>query len=306
MSRNVSNKYRELPFKLFKWFCNPDIHLDIEGDLIELYQRRIQQKGTKKAKFLLYKDVLLLFRPGIIRPISFFKINRQKIMMKYHFTMAMRTFIRHKTSFVINLIGLSSALVCALFIYLWVLDEWKINRFHTNSSQLYQVIGNYTRSDGIETTTSTAALLTNAIKKDIPEVEFATNINNQGIGSRGIFSYVDRKIDARGLFASTDFFRVFNFPLLLGTPQNVLSEPNAIVLTKDMALTIFGSLDNVIGEILSAKRGLYQSDYTITGIVDNPPSYSTLQFDFLINFETVFENASWMNEWGADGAETFI
>ncbi|MEM6379623.1 MAG: ABC transporter permease, partial [Bacteroidota bacterium] len=308
MSKDGSKKYREFPFRLFKWFCDPDIHLDIEGDLIELYKRRIQQENTRKAKLLLYKDVLLLFRPGIIRPISFLQINRQKIMLKYHLKMALRTFNRYRTSFTINIIGLSTALTCALFIYIWVMDEWKINRFHANDQQLYQVIRTNTNQKGIQTTTSTPALLTAAIKKDIPEVEYATTINNFDIGSRtrGILSHEDKQLQVKGLFASTDFFQVFSYPLLAGSPEKVLTEPNAIVITKDLALDFFGSLDNVIGKTLSAKRNIYGLDYTITGIVDNPPSYSTQQFEFVINYETVFKNDTWLLEWGGDGAQTFI
>ncbi len=306
MNPGGSNQYHELPFKLLKWFCNPHFHHDIEGDLIELYERRIQKKGRKKAKLLLYKDVLLLFRPGIIRPISFSKTNRQKIMMKYHFTMALRTFNKYRVSFAINIIGLSSALVCSLFIAIWVINEWKIDRFHTNGQQLYQVLVNYTSNRGIETSASTPALLTKAIKKEIPGVEYTTTINNNGIRSRGILSYNNKQIEVKGLFASKDFFQVFSYPLLAGSSKNPLNAPNTIVITKDMALNFFGSLQNVIGKTLKAKRHLYGSNYTITGIVENPPSYSTQQFDFIINYESVFENESWVNEWGGDGAKTFI
>ncbi|MEL6191588.1 MAG: permease prefix domain 2-containing transporter, partial [Bacteroidota bacterium] len=57
------------PFKLFKWFCRPEYHDDIEGDLLELYALRLKELGEKKARWAILWDVLLLFRPGIIRPI---------------------------------------------------------------------------------------------------------------------------------------------------------------------------------------------------------------------------------------------
>ena len=123
------NGRQSFPFRLFKWFCNPDFHLDIEGDLIELYKRRIEKEGQKKAKFLLYKDILLLFRPGIIRPLSSIKINRHNLMLKHHFILAIRTFKRYRTTFFINILGLSTALLCALLIFLWVMDEWRTKPF---------------------------------------------------------------------------------------------------------------------------------------------------------------------------------
>jgi len=58
------------PLKILKWVCKPEYHSDIEGDLLELYERRVVKLGERTAAILLFKDVILLFRPGIIRPVE--------------------------------------------------------------------------------------------------------------------------------------------------------------------------------------------------------------------------------------------
>ena len=44
-------------------------------------------------------------------------------MIKHQLLLILRGFIRYKSTFFINLIGLSTALACTLLIYLWVSDE---------------------------------------------------------------------------------------------------------------------------------------------------------------------------------------
>jgi hypothetical protein len=50
----------------FRWFCRPEMREYLEGDLLELYHHRRTGLGLAKARWLLIKDVLLLFRPSII------------------------------------------------------------------------------------------------------------------------------------------------------------------------------------------------------------------------------------------------
>jgi putative ABC transport system permease protein len=53
---------------LFRWYFDSRLADDIEGDLIELYRKQVGKKGKRNADFRFVIDVLLLFRPGIIRP----------------------------------------------------------------------------------------------------------------------------------------------------------------------------------------------------------------------------------------------
>jgi len=63
-------------------------------------------------------------------------------MLKHNLLLIYRSFKRDKSSFVINLIGLSSGLACALLIFFWVNDELSVDRFFENDKQLFQVMQN--------------------------------------------------------------------------------------------------------------------------------------------------------------------
>ncbi|MEM8568198.1 MAG: permease prefix domain 2-containing transporter, partial [Bacteroidota bacterium] len=56
--------------RFFHWYCHPDYVEDLEGDLIERFEKMAQKKGVSLAKWRFTKDVIRLFRPGIIRPIT--------------------------------------------------------------------------------------------------------------------------------------------------------------------------------------------------------------------------------------------
>jgi hypothetical protein len=49
------------PLKLLKWLCKPEYHSDIEGDLLELYHRRVVRVGQRRAGFLLFKTANAFF-----------------------------------------------------------------------------------------------------------------------------------------------------------------------------------------------------------------------------------------------------
>ena len=94
-------------------------------------------------------------------------------MFKHNLLLAFRNFLRYKSSFLINLIGLTSGLACTLFIYLWVNDELNMDNFHEKESQLYQVMEHQKYAEDIMTTTSTPGLLSETLADKFPEVVYA-------------------------------------------------------------------------------------------------------------------------------------
>ena len=94
-------------------------------------------------------------------------------MLRHHLLLILRNFKRHRSTYTINLFGLSIGLACTLLIYLWVTDEWSIDRFHEHEQHLYQVIQNVPLSNGILTTEGTPGLLAEALQREMPQVEEA-------------------------------------------------------------------------------------------------------------------------------------
>ena len=91
-------------------------------------------------------------------------------MFQHNLLIAFRNLQRHKGSFLINLIGLSTGLACTFLIYLWVQDEWNFDKFNKNDKQLFQVMEMNKENDDIKVHDNTQGLLAESMAKDLPEV----------------------------------------------------------------------------------------------------------------------------------------
>ena len=118
----------QLATRFLRWYCRSELADEVEGDLYELFQLRVQEQSLRKAQLLYWLNVLMFLHPDYIRKQEYQPTNHTA-MLRHVFLLAFRNFQRYKSTFVINLVGLSSGLACALLIYLWVHDELSVNTF---------------------------------------------------------------------------------------------------------------------------------------------------------------------------------
>ncbi len=229
-------------------------------------------------------------------------------MLKHNLLIIFRNFKRNKSSFFINLIGLSSGLACALLIYLWVNDELSVDKFHEKDSQLYQVMLNKQTSRGILTWERTPGLLAEALSEEMPEVEYATAVMSisSWSGSDGVLSNGHNHIKTNGQFAGKDYFQIFSYKLIEGDKNQVLADKNSIVLSEKLTKKLFKTNENVIGKTVEWNHERFSGTYQVSGVFENPPSNSTAQFDLLFNYELYLEIDPRMREWVNYGPNTYL
>ena len=115
--------------RFFRWFCHPDYVEDIEGDLLERYEKRTNE--NKAAKWLFTLDVLKLFRPGIIRPVkSGQKLNNYDMISNYY-KVSMRNILRNKTFSFLNISGLSVGIASCILILIYVNNELSYDTYNS-------------------------------------------------------------------------------------------------------------------------------------------------------------------------------
>ena len=136
-------------------------------------------------------------------------------MLKQYFTIGWRNLLRDYQSTLLNLIGLSTGLASALFIWLWVSDELQVDKFHEKDTQLYQVM-HVTRGTGTaHVFEMTPAPLAGALAKELPEVDYGVTVSAPN-SRTGVLSNGEKRIRVTEEYASKDFFQVFSYPLLQG------------------------------------------------------------------------------------------
>jgi len=156
-----------------------------------------------------------------------------------YFKTTWRSLLRDRQFAVLNLVGLSVALSCVLLIYLWVSDEMSVDKFHADNDRLYQVMSHSKLPDGIHTQEATPNMLSRALAKEMPEVDYAVCLMQGFI--KGTLSAGDKHTKTTKYFADYDFFKLFSFRLIEGNKSKVLDDKYAVVLSDRLAKKLFNT-----------------------------------------------------------------
>lgn len=284
----------KIPLRFLQWFCNPELLEDVEGDLMELFHLR-SQDNSNSARLLFFKDVLLLFRPGIIR--NFTLSFNNHFMLKNYILVALRSAQKYKGHTVLNLLSLIIGIASCILILLWIQDERGIDKFHEKDSQIYQVWRNMHQASGeIITTQGIPQPVIETLRNDYPEVEEATLI---GWDEELVFRKGNQTFYETGKHASSEFFSIFSFPFLAGDAKSALEDVSSIVISENLAEKYFGKNWNdegiSLGQTLTV--GDQDKDFKVTGVFANPGANSSLNFDWIISAQEYIQRNSWVQSW---------
>ena len=203
-------------------------------------------------------------------------------MLKNYIKIAFRNLIRHKGYTFINIFGLATGIICCLLILVYVQDELSYDKYHEKAEQIYRIVNaGVIRGNQIEIPLVSGPWGP-AMVEEFPEVRKAVRIKPPD--SRWVISHGEKKFPEKGLyFADPTFFEVFDVEMVVGDPETVLDAPYSIVITEEMAEKYFGEEDP-IGKIIVGDNWM---NFNITGIMRKHPPSTHMDYDFLVNFETL-------------------
>ena len=231
-------------------------------------------------------------------------------MVGYQLRFIFRNLIRNKSSFIINLIGLSAGFTCAILILLWVTDELSIDKFHQNDKNLYQVMENHQMPQGVTTQAWTPDLLARTLAGERSDILYASAVMPSNLFEKfNIFTADNKLVKASGQFAEPDFFNIFSYPLLEGDQMQVLKENNSMVISEKMALSLFNTTQNVIGKTVDWEILNSRKQAVISGIFKEIPTNSTARFDFVLSFDcwlNLSESVGRKIHWGNHAPYTYL
>ncbi|MGN6534059.1 MAG: ABC transporter permease, partial [Ginsengibacter sp.] len=204
----------------------------------------------------------------------------------------------------INITGFAAGLACSLLILLWIQDERNVDAFHKNGNHLFQVYERNYFDGKISAGYSTQGLLAEELRKNIPEIQYASGLEYASApGTQNSFEAGDKVNKMTGMFAGEDFFTMFSFPLLNGQASIALSNPSSVAISHQMADIFFGSADKAIGKTIQFEN---KENLMVTAVFENIPHNSSLQFDFLRSWTDFVKQNEWVHNWGNTAPQTFI
>jgi ABC-type antimicrobial peptide transport system permease subunit len=221
-------------------------------------------------------------------------------MFKNYLKTAFRNLWRNKTFSLINIFGLALGMACSLLIMLWVNDEYNVDSFHKNGTQLFSVYERQNHDGVISANHQSPGIMADEMKRVLPEVQYATNYAWDELVTFEANNKINKE---NGNYAGQDFFKMFTYPLLQGTAITALLSPTDIAVSKKMAEDFFGSPQKAIGKTIRYQN---RKDLKITAVFDNVPINSSMQFDYIINWQTFLENNDWAKDWTNNGPKCYI
>ncbi len=260
--------------KILKIFLPKGESESVVGDYEELYTEIAQTRGKSRAYAWYWIQIMKSIWAGITVHVWW-----SLTMLKSYLTIALRYLKRHKIYSFINISGLAIGMACCVLILLWINDEIRYDRFHEQTENLYRVVNDLNYGPYSQLTKGTAYPLSSAMKEEIPEVRETVRL----LPTRKILvAYGEKKYyEENFYFADPSLFKIFTFPFIKGDPDTALSSPSSVVITQDMASKYFGSQDP-LGKTIQTQN---QNDYIVTGVIENIPKNSHLQFGFVGSIE---------------------
>ncbi|MEK6476334.1 FtsX-like permease family protein [Catalinimonas sp. 4WD22] len=265
--------------QFLRWFCDPDLLPEIEGDLHESYLEWVSEEGARKANLLYWMNVLTFFRPYFIAKRQFSQPANSNAMFKNYFKVAYRNLIKQKLYSIINISGLMVSFTFCILIWLYVQDELSFDRSYAHADRIYRswVLEDY-GPDEIFFNTHTPMPLGPALDSSFSEVQATVRVGS-------ISSLVKHGEDTQNekvFYADPHFFQLFDNEVLRGDVS--LSKLQDLVLTESYAVKYFGDADP-IGKTLSIKLGDQFQEFSVSGVVADLPSNVSLQYTMLIPYD---------------------
>lgn len=295
----MSKSPPKFPFRLLRWFCDPDMVEDIEGDLLERYERHYQNR--KFPNGLLLRDIILLFRPGIVRSFEGYQKLNAYGMFKNNLKMAFRSFKREKAFTVINVTGLTCGLWCALMTMIWIQDELKFDRFHADGAQLHRLLMNFEWQGEMHTEEQSAYPVGDVLKEQLPEVLERTRYN---FPERFTLVINDEIRDSDVAAADPNFLSLFSFPVIEGNPSTCLDQPQNVVISKVLAESYFPD-QSALGQTIIMREGIHELSFSVSAVIDIP-YHSSMQFDVIIPLEVILSFQNGYDNWGNTYFGTYL
>ncbi|UII26225.1 ABC transporter permease [Fulvivirga maritima] len=293
--------------RFLEWFCPYLLFESVLGDLLEEFDDDVEQLGERKARARFIWNVISFFRPGILLRNNFKLKIIDNIMFNNYFKIALRNIRKRKLYSFINAFGLSIAIAFCVLIYLFIKDERSFDQFHKNKSDLFVVARTSYDAWGGEPTYEHSLyqqlVLGPQLQQEVPEVKRIARFKS---GYTGVLNFNNKSFEESFGFTDSAFFKMFSFPLLSGDIKSIFKNPDEMVITTRVAERYFGNEDPV-GKAVEFDFGGEKRLFTISGLVDVPPSNSSLQFNILIPMEN-HPSYEWQmqNGWRSFSTPTFI
>lgn len=220
-------------------------------------------------------------------------------MLKNYLLIAWRNISRRKGFSFINITGLAIGMAAAILILLWIQSELRYGRNFAKTDRLYEVWNRLETEGTINCWASTPKVMASAIQADYPEVEHVVRVN---YSYPLLFSLNDKRITARGHPVDSTFFQLFDYQFVRGNAEQALMKPEALVITEELAKSLFGDEDPV-GKIVKVDNA---DNLEVTAVIKAPTPSSRFKFQYLVPWSYLRLKGGDDDYWANNSTATYV
>ncbi|MFY0605708.1 MAG: ABC transporter permease [Cyclobacteriaceae bacterium] len=304
MNQNRPSAPPKWAIKFLNWYCDPQLLEDLLGDLLEIYEETLHQKGLRQARRQFIWLVLRSFRWSAIKTPNSFK-TRRIMMTKQNLKVATRVLWKDKFNTILNTFGLSIGIVCFVLMGLFVIQEYSFDHMHSKKDRIYRAYLSEDYGDDMTFfNTVTPIRFESLFEDNFPEFEEVVQYSTRTLD---VSPAGDNWIEERIAIISPEFFQVFDFTIIDGDAQDPFTSKYDVIISQQYADKYFG-LENPIGKSLTLKINDKPTEFTIAALVEDLPKNSSIQFDLAISNElnTIIHSEQSRNGWFSVSQETYV
>lgn len=216
----------------------------------------------------------------------------------FHFKSYLKFLSRNKAYTFINVFGLSVSLLFVILIGIYIQQEKSVDRMHSKAERIV-ALGCGVKGEMYQASHHN---IQPKLLSRYPEIESTCGV---AIGAMMVNSPVADKFVAKTLFVDSTFYKLFDFQLVEGDRNTALREKNSVVLTEELAKTLFGDTDP-LGKAITVNDSTH---LIVTGVTQKVENSIFPESDMITHFENIkYFNLSMLGDGmtNATGASVFI
>ena len=213
---------------------------------------------------------------------------------------ALRNFWSNKLFTIINIAGLAIGICASLVIYLIVQYEFNFDKFHVDGDRIYRVVTEIKVPDITIHNPGVPIPISEAMRSDVVGIEsishfitlYDITVSVPHAGNQSPAVYKNQK---NVIYADDQYFSLFKYKWLAGSPLTALNDPYQVVLTESRATVYFGNTapKDVVGQKIFYNDSL---SMVIAGVVKDIDLPTDFEFKEFISRKTL-EKSNLKNNW---------
>ncbi|MEO1253723.1 MAG: ABC transporter permease, partial [Bacteroidota bacterium] len=211
-------------------------------------------------------------------------------MFKNYLKTALRNLSRNKIYSILNVVGLSLGIGCALVIFKVISFENSFDKHQKNYNNIYRIVHQNILPDRVDNGMGTPHPVGPAIKADYPDIKEVVRTNYTWGEQINIKegSEIKKFLYEEGVtFTENAFFTVFDVDFKAGNEETALTEPNTVVISESEARKLFsldvGSEAEAMGRMIDYGN---LRDFEIVGVINDPPEATNFPFTLLFEYSS--------------------